>query len=106
MAKGRHVRLTIRDLNALNGVRFRVMKPDHGNGKQPANDLILGAMHYPQQLKPDGTFDPTGLVSLQAARDRWETAARSHDDQLAADARSLLTLLQAPEPPQVPDGQQ
>jgi hypothetical protein len=97
MAKGRHVRLTIREFNAIDGARFRVTKQYLQNGKKPANDLILGAMHYPKQLKPDGTFDQTGRLSLQAARDRWEAAALSNDDQVAGHARSLLWLLEAPE---------
>jgi hypothetical protein len=70
MAKGRHLRLTIREFNAIDGARFRVTKQYLENGQQPANDLILGAMHYPKQLKRDGTFDQAGTVSLQAARDR------------------------------------
>jgi hypothetical protein len=95
MAKGRHVRFTVREFNALDGVRFRVTKQYLENGNQPANDLILCAMHRATQLKADGTFDQTGALSLQAARDRWETAARSHDDQVADHARSLLSLLEA-----------
>jgi hypothetical protein len=105
MANGRHVRLTVRELIALDGVRFRVTKQYLENGNQPANDLILGAIHYPKQLKRDGTFDQTGVLSQQAARDRWETAARTHDEQVADHARSLLSLLEASETARVREGQ-
>jgi hypothetical protein len=103
-ARGRQVRLTVRQFNALDGVRFRVTKQYLENGKRPANDLILGAIHYPKQLKPDGTFDQTGVLSQQSARNCWEQAARSHDEQVADHGRSLLWLLKAPETARVHEG--
>lgn len=95
-ARGRQLRFTVRQFKALNGVRFRVTEQYLANGNKPANDIILGSMHYAKQLKPDGTFDATKTVSQQAARNRWETAARSHDAQVADHARALLSLLDAP----------
>jgi len=95
-ASGRQVRLTVRQFRALDGVRFRVTEQYLVNGNKPANDIILGSMHFAKQLKPDGTLDATKTVSQQAARNRWETAARSHDAQVADHARALLSLLDAP----------
>ncbi|MFM8493941.1 MAG: hypothetical protein ACKOEM_00245 [Planctomycetia bacterium] len=103
MAKGRHVRFTVREFKALNGVRFRLTEQYLENGQQPANDIILGAVHYATHLKQDGTFDQDRNLSLEAARDRWETAARSHDDGVADHARSLLSLLEASETAQARD---
>lgn len=105
MARGRHVRFAAREFNALDGVRFRVTKQYLENGNQPANDLILGAIHFPNQLKRDGTFDQTGVPSQQAARDCWEAAARSHDDQVADHGRSLLSLLEASKTARLRKGQ-
>jgi hypothetical protein len=93
MAKGRNVGFSLREFNSLNGVRFRVTRQFLENGRQPANDLILGAVHYVKQLDETGTFTANGAAVKQAASRRWETAAQGFDQQVASHAQALLSLL-------------
>ena len=93
MAKGRHERFTIREFNSLDGVRFRVTRQFLENGRQPANDLILGAVHYVKQLDETGAYRPDAAGVKQAVSRRWETAAQSFDQQVASHAQALLSLL-------------
>lgn len=93
MAKGRHVRFTLREFNSLDGVRFRVTRQFLENGRHPANDLILGAIHYVKQLEETGTYRPNAAGVKQAVRRRWETAAQGFDQTVTSHAQALLSLL-------------
>lgn len=92
-AEGRHVRLSVREFKALDTVSFQVTRKFLENGRQPANDLILGAVHFVLQLDETGAYQNDGETSRRAARDRWESVARGHERNTADHARALLPLL-------------
>jgi hypothetical protein len=93
IANGRHVTFGLREFKALNGVRFQVTRQFLENGRQPANDLILGAIHFVMQLDDNGVYRADGDGSRQAASLRWQAAAGTHDAQVAGHAQALLSLL-------------
>jgi hypothetical protein len=93
LARGRHERFTVGRFNSLDGVRFRVTRQFLENGRQPANDLILGAVHFVQQRDETGAFQADGSGVHQAAQARWTAASRSTDPLIADHARALLSLL-------------
>lgn len=94
IAKGRHVRFTHAEFKNLYDVRFRVTRAFLDNGKRPANDLILGAIHFLKQFDADGNLDVKTEAPRTAAHDRWKAAAGSGDPTVAGHARALLTLLE------------
>jgi len=94
IAKGRHVRFTLAEFNNLYDVRFRITRAFLDNGKRPANDLILGAIHFLKQLDADGNLDLKSEAPRTAAQDRWKAAAGSGDTTVAGHAQALLTLLE------------
>ncbi len=99
IANGRHVTFSLREFNALNGVRFRVTRQFLENGRQPANDLILGAMHFVKQIDETGVYREGGESSRRAASIRWQAAAGSHDAQVAGHAKTLLALMKTSSKP-------
>ena len=89
--KGRPKKFSAEELRKIPGLRFRVTRDFLDNAKNPANDLILGAYHFVARVDAEG--NPDRRRSLDAARSRWEKAAKSSDEPSRDQAALLITLL-------------
>ena len=87
--KGENKRFTIKELNNLLGVRFRITRQFLDNASNPANDLILGSYQYIHGLDPDGLPLRPGVNTIP---ERWLKAARSTDAITREQAEMLLEL--------------
>lgn len=92
--RGRHLKFTIQEFNALAGVRFRVARDFLDRApNRPANDLILGACHYLHQWNGDGNSSLE--ASLREAENRFKRAARSSDPLVREHGHLFMQLLEA-----------
>ena len=89
--KGRPRKFTAEELDKIPGLRFRVTKDFLDNAENPANDLILGGYHFVMRVDDKG--NPDRRRALDAARSRWDKAAKASDRQSREQAVLLLKLL-------------
>lgn len=92
--KGRPKAFTPADLARISGVRFRITESFLDNASNPANDLILGAVHFVKRLDADGNVERDGTAASDAARERWRKAELAGEGQIGEQAGWLLKLLE------------
>lgn len=90
--RGANRKFTSRQLGAMNGVRFRITRQFLDNAENPANDLILAAVHYLKSIDTSGNQNLANpAASLDAAVTRCTNATRGADG-LAEHAGHVLAL--------------
>lgn len=90
--RGGNRKFTSRQLGAMNGVRFRITRQFLDNAENPANELILAAVHYLKRIDTSGNQNLTNpAASLDAAVARCTNATRGADG-LAEHAEHVMAL--------------
>lgn len=91
---GKNKKFTVDQLCAREGVEFRITQRFLANGKMPANDLILAAVHIVRKVDDVGNVDSDGDRARDAAHKRLLAASSAVDRDVAVHAGLLLSLIE------------